>query len=391
MNSAVVVGAGPAGLMAAERLALGGVAVTVVDRMPSAGRKLLMAGVGGLNLTFDEPVDAMLERYGPARSILAPALAAFPPAALRAWCEALGQPLFTGSSGRVFPHAMKASPLLRAWLARLNILGVQWLLRRRWLGWGTDGELLFDPPVALAPGATVLAVGGATWPRLGSDGGWTAALPPGSLTPFRPANCGFVAPWSTHLHRHAGTPLKRITVTFAGRTVPGDAVLTQGGIEGGPFYALAAGLRDAIDASGSAAPLVDLRPDLPLGELRRRLDAPRRAQSLSTFLRKAAGLPPVSVALLRECAGTPDDLSAAIKALPLRLTATTGLQRAISAAGGLRLQALPGLAEAGGVRRGRNAGLGGADRRLPGCKPVSAPAMPPARPPWHGCGAKPRR
>ena len=325
--------------MAAERLALAGVAVTVFDRMPTPGRKLLMAGAGGLNLTHSEPLGTFLDRYGPARDALAPAIAAFPPDALRAWCEALGQPVFVGSSGRVFPRAMKASPLLRAWLRRLDGLGVQFRMRHRWLGWDAAGAAVFDPPAPIPPGPIVLALGGASWPRLGSDGAWTAAFPPTALAPFRPANCGFIAPWSPHMHRHAGTPLKRIAVTFAGRRVPGDAVLTATGVEGGPFYALGAALRDAIGRDGTATPLLDLRPDLSLADLAQRLAAPRRAQSLSTFLRKAAGLPPVSVALLRECAGTPEDVAATIKALALRLTGTTGLDRAISTAGGLRLDA----------------------------------------------------
>ena len=325
--------------MAAERLALGGVAVTVFDRMPSPGRKLLMAGVGGLNLTHNEKLDALLDRYGGARDALAPAIEAFPPEALIAWCEALGQPVFTGSSGRVFPRAMKASPLLRAWLRRLDGLGVQFRMRHRWLGWDAAGAPLFDPPAPVLPGPVVLAMGGASWPRLGSDGAWTAAFDPARLAPFRPANCGFTTAWSEPMRRHAGTPLKRIAVTFAGRRVPGEAVLTTAGMEGGPFYALSAALRDAIERDGVAVPILDLRPDLSLDSLRQRLAAPRRAQSLSTFLRKAAGLPPIAVTLLRECAGTPDDLAGAIKALPLRLTGTTGLERAISTAGGVRFGA----------------------------------------------------
>ena len=341
--TATVIGAGPAGLMAAERLALGGVAVTVFDRMPSAGRKLLMAGVGGLNLTHSETLEALLERYGPARAALEPAIRAFPPAALRAWCEGLGQEVFTGSSGRVFPRAMKASPLLRAWLRRLDGLGVQFRLRHRWVGWDEDGGPVFDPPAPLVPRPVVLAVGGASWPRLGSDGAWAGLFDPAVLAPFRPANCGFTAGWSEIMRRHAGTPLKRIVLRFGGRAVPGEAVLTAEGVEGGPFYALGAGLRDAILRDGVALAEMDLRPDLSLDELRRRLEAPRRAQSLSTFLRKAAGLPPVSVALLRECAGAPQslgaDLARAIKALPLRLTGLAGLERAISTAGGLRLDA----------------------------------------------------
>ncbi len=325
--------------MAAERLALGGAAVTVFDRMPSPGRKLLMAGVGGLNITHSEPLATFLDRYGPARDALAPAIEAFPPDALRAWCETLGQGTFVGSSGRVFPRAMKASPLLRAWLRRLDGLGVQVRMRHRWLGWDAAGAPVFDPPAPVPPGPLVLALGGASWPRLGSDGAWTAALDPALIVPFRPANCGFVAPWSEHMQRHAGTPLKRVAVTFAGRRIPGDATLTAAGVEGGPFYALSAGLRDAIGRDGAVVAELDLRPDLTLADLRQRLAAPRRAQSLSTFLRKAVGLPPVTVALLRECAGVPDDLAVAIKALPLRLTGTTGLDRAISTAGGVRLDA----------------------------------------------------
>jgi len=339
--------------MAAERLALGGAAVTVVDRMPSPGRKLLMAGVGGLNITHGGPADAFVMQYGPAAPALAAAIEAFPPEALCAWCAAIGQPLFTGSSGRVFPVAMKASPLLRAWLARLDSLGVTRVMRHRWTGWNAAGGPVFDPVLELPPGAVVLAMGGATWPRLGSDGAWVAALPPSAVAPLRPANCGFEAAWSEHFSsRFAGTPLKRITVTFAGRRVPGDATITRAGVEGGPFYALGAALRDAIDA-GDAVAVIDLRPDLNFDELARRLAAPRRGQSLSNFLRKAAGLSPVAIALLRERAGVPDDLAAAIKGLPLRLVATAGMARSISTAGGLRFAALtdgslpPGVFAAG--------------------------------------------
>jgi uncharacterized flavoprotein (TIGR03862 family) len=349
-KSATVIGAGPAGLMAAERLALGGVAVTIFDRMPSPARKLLMAGVGGLNITHEEPLPAMLARYGDAADWLAPALAAFPPSALRAWCADLGQPTYAGSSGRVFPVAMKASPLLRAWLVRLERLGVRFQPRHRWLGWDDSGGLVFDPPAAAPPGATILALGGASWPRLGSDGAWVAALPSGSVKALRPANCGFIVPWSGHFRsRFEGTPLKRLTVTYAGRTVPGDATITAYGVEGGPFYALGAALRDAIDASGAAIPMLDLRPDLSLAALIRRLAAPRGGQSTSNFLRKAAGLSPVAINLLREFARPDKDLAHDIKNLPLRLTGTTGLARAISTAGGLRQDANlpPGVFAAG--------------------------------------------
>lgn len=338
--SATVIGAGPAGLMAAERLAAGGVAVTVFDRMPSPARKLLMAGVGGLNLTHSEPLPELLDRYGMAAPRLTSAITAFPPDALRAWCAALGQPTFVGSSGRVFPAAMKASPLLRAWLARLDTQGVRFRVRHRWLGWNEAGALQFDPP-AEASGATVLALGGASWPRLGSDGSWTSALPPSVIEPFRPANCGFVVGWSEHFRsRFAGVPLKRITLEHAGRHVTGDTTITSAGIQGGPFYALGAGIRDAIGATGIARVSIDLRPDLSVMALVTRLSAPRRAQSWSNFLRKAAGLSPASIALLRECTGPAEATAQTIKAMPLVLTGTTGLDRAISTAGGVRLDAL---------------------------------------------------
>jgi uncharacterized flavoprotein (TIGR03862 family) len=338
--SAAVIGAGPAGLMAAERLAWHGVAVTVFDRMPSPARKLLMAGVGGLNLTHSEPLETLLDQYGPAREHLAPAIRAFPPEALRAWCAELGQETFVGSSGRVFPVAMKASPLLRVWLRRLDGMGVVFRMRHRWLGWHSAGRPMFDPAVDMAPDAVILALGGASWPRLGSDGAWASSFDPAALAPFRPSNCGFITGWSEPMRRHAGAPLKRIAVTFGGRRVPGEAVVTANGIEGGPFYALAAALRDAIEIEGAAIAHLDLRPDLSLGVLRERLAAPRRAMSLSNFLRKTASLPPVAITLLRECAPGATDLAAAIKALPLRLTGTTGLSRAISTSGGLRFDAL---------------------------------------------------
>ncbi len=342
-RGATVIGAGPAGLMAAERMALGGLAVTVFDRMPTPARKLLMAGASGLNITHDEKLDGFLDRYGPARAALAPAITAFPPAALRDWCAGLGQPVFTGSSGRVFPVAMKASPLLRAWLARLAGLGVQFRMRHRWLGWDASGAPVFDPAAEVAAGPLVLALGGASWPRLGSDGAWAAAFPPGTVATLRPANCGFTTAWSEHFRtRFEGAPLKRIVLHCAGRSMPGEAVITAAGIEGGPFYALGAPLRDAIAAAGQATATLDLRPDLSLAALATRLAQPRRGQSLSTFLRKAAGLSPVAIGLVRECAGTPEDLAAAIKALPLRLTGTAGLARAISTAGGVRFAALDG-------------------------------------------------
>lgn len=347
-----VIGGGPAGLMAAEAIATTRAATVIVfDQMPSVGRKLLIAGRGGLNLTHSEGLDAFLSRYGSARDRLAPAIAALPPDALIAWCRGLGQDTFVGSSGRVFPRTMKASPLLRAWLARLAELQVQVLTRHRWLGWDADGATLrFSHPggeLRLKPDATILALGGASWPRLGSDGHWTAWLPPEvPLSSLRPANVGFVVGWSEVFRRRfEGQPLKRIALTFGGSTVRGEAVVTADGIEGGAVYALSAPIRDAIAATGApVTATLDLRPDMDATELGRRLSAPRRGQSLSNFLRKAAGLPPVAIGLVQEALhaglGSPDRLADLVKALPLALRAPRPIARAISTAGGIVLDEL---------------------------------------------------
>jgi uncharacterized flavoprotein (TIGR03862 family) len=364
---AVVVGGGPAGLMAAEVLARAGVAVTVYDRMPSAGRKLLMAGRGGLNLTHSEDLERFLTRYAEAEPHLRALIASFAPADLRAWCEGLGQETFVGSSGRVFPKAFKASPLLRAWLQRLEGLGVRLALRHRWQGWDEDGQLIFTDaagqPATTKPDATILALGGASWPRLGSDGSWTDLLARRGIAvaPLRPANMGFTLSWSEVVRsRFAGEPLKRIALTFEDTTVRGEAVVTADGIEGGAVYALSARLRDAIEREGSATLHLDLRPDLTQENLAKRLAAPRKGQSASTFLRKSAGLNPVGIALLREASPAlpvePDSLAALIKAVPLSLTGTQPLDRAISSAGGipfdevdghLMLRRMPGVFVAG--------------------------------------------
>ncbi len=328
--------------MAAEAAAASGAAVTIFDHMPSPARKLLIAGRGGLNLTHSEPIDAFLDRYGAARARLEPFIRAFPPDALAAWCEGLGQATFIGSSGRVFPKAMKASPLLRAWLARLASLGVVLRPRHRWAGFAEDGALRFATPDGeriVRPAATVLALGGASWPRLGSDGGWLPLLPGCAIAPLRPSNMGFAVAWSDHLRaRFAGTPLKRIALAFDGTIVRGEAMITDQGIEGGAVYALSAALRDAIAADGVATLRLDLRPDLSRADLARRLGRRPGAVSLSNHLRRAGGLSPVAVALVQEAlhAGAPrDDLAALIKAVPLRLTAPFPIGRAISSAGGL--------------------------------------------------------
>jgi uncharacterized flavoprotein (TIGR03862 family) len=339
--------------MAAEVLSKGGAQVTVYDRMPSAGRKLLMAGRGGLNLTHSEASEPFLARYGDAAPALRTAIEAFPPQALRAWAEELGQPTFVGSSGRVFPRAMKSSPLLRAWLRRLDAAGVRFAFRHRWTGW--DGaRLMFAAPdgvTAIEADATVLALGGASWPRLGSDGGWTAPLTQAGImvVPLKAANSGFLVNWSQHFGKFAGAPLKRIALNFGARSVRGEAIITAAGLEGGAIYALSGPLRDAIERSGEAVLSVALRPAMPADELERRLSAPRAKQSLSTFLRKALSLSPAEIGLLQEAAHasgqglstlTPAELAALVNAIPVRLTGIAPIARAISTAGGIAFDEL---------------------------------------------------
>ena len=357
--------------MAAEVLARGGAGVTVYDAMPSAGRKLLMAGRGGLNLTHSEALPEFLKRYGAATAHLAPAVEAFAPERLREWSEALGQPTFVGSSGRVFPSAFKASPLLRAWLRRLDSLGVQLKLRYRWTGWDRDGRLSFqtpDGPRAIDARATVLALGGASWPRLGSDGAWaeTLAARDVSISPLRPANSGFAVAWSDIFRdRFEGQPLKGVALSFGAQSVRGEAVITRTGIEGGAIYALSAVLREAIEKSGQAALSVALRPDIENSHLIARLAAPRGKQSFSNWLRKAAHLSPVGIGLLQEAAVasgvplsslSPARLAGLINAAPVRLTGTAPIARAISTAGGIAfdeldadfmIRRLPGIFAAG--------------------------------------------
>ncbi|MDF1585301.1 BaiN/RdsA family NAD(P)/FAD-dependent oxidoreductase [Marinimicrococcus flavescens] len=351
-GKAAIVGGGPAGLMAAELLASSGVHVEIFERMPSPARKFLLAGRGGLNLTHSEPLPAFLERYGPAASRFSPAIEAFTPADLRAWSEGLGMPTFTGSSGRVFPESFKASPLLRAWLGRLGALGVELHARYCFQGWDEDGRLLFTGPsgerLSREADATLLAMGGASWPRLGSTGGWAGRLASRgvAIAPLRPANCGFETRWSAHfIERFAGQPVKPAALSFAGQRVRGEPVVTAQGIEGGAVYALAALLREAIAARGEAVLELDLRPELEAAELARRLAKAPARHSMASRLRKAAGLSPVAAGLLRELAGPelpgePEDLAARIKALPLRLHATRPIERAISTAGGIVLDEL---------------------------------------------------
>ncbi|MES2985218.1 MAG: TIGR03862 family flavoprotein [Pseudomonadota bacterium] len=363
-----IIGAGPAGLMAAQMLARAGHAVTVYDRMPSPARKFLIAGRGGLNLTHSEPLELLLTRYGAAADWLAPSIRAFPPAAVRAWCEELGQETFVGSSGRIFPRSMKAVALLRAWLQQLESLGVQYAPRHRWLGWEGDALRFTDAaqqPVLVTPHATLLALGGASWPRLGSDGGWMELLAAHGVetTALRPSNSGFLVPWSHYFStRFAGEALKPLAVSHQGVTRQGEAMITAQGIEGGVMYALSAPLRDAIEAHGSAQLQLDLRPGMSLEALTQKLQAPRANKSLSSYLRSAR-FSPLAIALLREVTSphqlldaSPETLAACLKSLPLTLTATTGIARAISSAGGITrgaldtdfmLRARPGVFAAG--------------------------------------------
>jgi len=336
----VIIGAGPAGLMAAEILSAAGLRVDIYDRMPSVARKFLMAGRGGLNLTHSEPFERFVTRYGKRAPLLRPALEAFTPKDLRAWADGLGAESFVGSSGRVFPKAMKASPLLRAWLKRLEARGVRLHTRHDWRGWAKEDSsdtLLFNDDVRVTPTVTILALGGASWPRLGGDGGWASLLADKGVevAPFQPANVGFLTNWSAHFSdRFAGEPLKNIAVTFAGREVKGELMLTRAGLEGGAIYALSAALRDAITKDGHADLLIDLRPDLSVDQVINKLKRASPKDSQSNRLRKALNLSPAAVALVHETkAGD-------IKAVTVRLTDAQGLERAISSAGGIRFEAL---------------------------------------------------
>jgi uncharacterized flavoprotein (TIGR03862 family) len=347
-QTAAVIGGGPAGLMAADILSAAGMSVTVYDRMPSLGRKFLIAGRGGLNLTHSEVIERFLARYGEAAPHLRPAIEAFSPDDLRAFSESLGQPTFIGTSGRVFPKDMKSSPFLRAWLRKLDGNGVAFRLRYCWQGWTDDGALSFAGPDGKdsthMSDVTVLALGGASWPKLGSDGGWAGVLQNEKIevSPLRPANCGFAIQWTDIFRqRFAGQPLKRIALTHEGETIRGEAVIAHYGIEGGAVYTLSKHLRETIEKAGEAKLTVDLRPDMTQKQLAAPLGQPRGKQSLSTFLRKAASLSPPAIGLLQEAAAgklgamPAHEMADLIKAVPLTLTGTAPNDRAISTAGGV--------------------------------------------------------
>ena len=346
-----VVGGGPAGLMAAERLLHHGLGVDLYDAMPSVGRKFLLAGKGGLNLTHAEPFPAFVSRFAERQAEVLPWLAAFGPDDLRAWAAGLGVDTFVGTSGRVFPAEMKAAPLLRAWLHRLRAAGLRVHVRHRWLGWSADGALRFATPqgeVQVSAGATVLALGGGSWARLGSDGRWVDLLASEGVVvaPLRPANCGFDVGWSPYFSSHfAGHPLKSIALSFAGETRRGECMVTAHGLEGSLVYAYAARLRDALQAEGHAELHLDLQPDRSLSQVLAEVARPRGSRSWASHLHSRLGLKGVKTALLRECLSReqmqyPAQLAAGIKALPVRLQAPRPIDEAISTAGGVRFEAL---------------------------------------------------
>jgi uncharacterized flavoprotein (TIGR03862 family) len=336
VTDALVIGAGPAGLMAADELAQAGLKVTVADAMPSIGRKFLMAGKSGLNLTKAEPMAAFLAAYADVPPAMQNALNAFGPDDVMGWVQGLGQPIFTGSTGRVFPTAMKASPLLRAWMAHLDASGVVLKTKWRWAGWDGEGARFETPDgaVSLTPKVTVLALGGASWARLGSDGQWTQFLPD-VLTPFAPANMGFSVPWSEHMTRHLGTPVKSVALQAGNLRTRGEFVISAHGIEGGGIYMVSRAMREG------ATLYADLMPDWSLERVQAALGKPRGKTSLSNHLRKVLRLDPVRLALLAEFARPyPDDLGPFIKALPITHDGPRPMDEAISTAGGVRFNAL---------------------------------------------------
>lgn len=346
-----IIGGGPSGLMAAEIIATAGHQVTIYDAMPTMGRKFLLAGRGGLNLTHSEPLEKFLTRYFEASNWLAPYIKAYDPQKLRKWCEELGQETFIGTSGRIFPCSMKASPLLRAWLKRLDNLGVDYRLRHLWQGFEGEDLIFRDADkkiIRVKSDATLLALGGASWPHLGSDGSWVDILSKCGvkISDLRPSNCGFVTKWSDYLiTKFAGTPLKSIAIRHQDFSHKGEMIITKQGIEGNAIYALSANLRESIKSEGKAVLYLDLRPEMSLSELAQKLQI-RSKQSLSNYLRKA-GFPAVASALLNElipsshlAKATPDMLAGYLKNLPIKFTATTDIARAISTAGGISRESL---------------------------------------------------
>jgi uncharacterized flavoprotein (TIGR03862 family) len=335
MKSISIIGAGPAGLMAAETLAKRGFKVTVYDHKPSPARKFLMAGRGGLNITHSEPFEKFIARYGEASEFLRPSLENFTPENLRDWCHELGEETFIGTSGRVFPKSFKASPLLRAWLKRLDDLGVTFHYNFKWTGQD------------MGTGMTILALGGASWAKLGSDGHWIGILEKHNIkiNPFRPANCGFYCHWTDIFkQKFAGHPLKSIALTHDNQNIHGEIMVTQNGVEGGGIYALSKSIRTAIEQNKSTHLTLDLKPSIPESQIEKLLNTPRGRDSFSNYLRKVLGLSPVMIALLQEDRNITNlsrsELAKRIKSYPIHLTATANIDRAISSAGGISLDEL---------------------------------------------------
>ncbi|HEY5932634.1 MAG TPA: TIGR03862 family flavoprotein [Nitrospira sp.] len=372
MGTVVIIGGGPAGLMAAEAAVTAGAAVELYDAMPSVGRKFLLAGKGGLNLSHSEPLEFFLSRYSNRRAFIESAIRSFPPAALRAWARELGIETFVGTSGRIFPTDLKAAPLLREWLSRLRTAGVRFCVRHRWRGWDQEGNLLFTSPQgrqSVQADAVVLTLGGGSWPHLGSDAAWIQILAGRNvaIAPLKPANCGFDVQWSEHFRmKFAGHPVKTVEVTakaLDGSVIRrrGEFVITETGVEGGVIYAVSSHLRDRIENDGPAILWLDLAPDRSLQRLRDDLSRPRGKHTVATHLKQCAGITGVKAGLLREVVSQeaftdPVRLATVLKSLPLTLTAPRPLEEAISTAGGvsfetldttLMLRSLPGVFCAG--------------------------------------------
>lgn len=356
MGRVVIIGGGPAGLMAAEAAVTAGAIVELYDTMPSIGRKFLLAGKGGLNLTHSDPMESFLSRYGTCRALIEPAIRSFPPAALRAWAHELGVETFVGTSGRIFPTDLKAAPLLRAWLRRLRMAGVQFHVRHRWCGWDEHGRLRFitsNGMSSVQADAVVLALGGGSWPHFGSDAAWIQILAERKIpiSPLKPANCGFDVRWSEHFRtKFAGHPVK--TVEATAKTVDGimirqrgEFVITETGVEGGVIYAVSSYLRNRIEKDGPATLWLDLAPDRSLQRLTDDLSQPRGKHTVATHLKRCAGVAGVKAGLLREAVpkealADPVRLATAIKSLPVTLVSPRPLEEAISTAGGVSFEAL---------------------------------------------------
>ena len=350
-KSAAVIGGGPAGLMAAEVISAHGLKVDVYDSMPSLGRKFLMAGKSGLNITHSEPVEQFVARYGKHRSHLEPLLKQFGPDELRQWVDAFGIETFVGTSGRVFPVGMKASPLLRAWLKRLTDSGVSFHLRHKWCGWNTDHSLKFETPDGqkiVKSRATVLALGGGSWSRLGSDGAWVPWLEEAGVPvePLKPSNCGFDVHWSPHFReRFDGHPIKSVVLSFGSFLQQGEFIVTKEGVEGGLIYSASALIRDEIAAKGKAILSLDMAPDRSLEWLQEKLSRPRGSRTIASHLEKTVSIKGVKAGLLREFLSKEDfanteKLALFIKNLPILLIAPRPLDEAISSAGGVLFEAL---------------------------------------------------